>query len=100
MANSDAWLDFEVSLILSLLGGPDFLIKAIRHNIKNNTVDRLKHILSGLNEECGTHFAKSGKKQEIIDRIVTILDTWRGTSQEEKWVKARAVIYQVRNTGL
>ncbi|KAF8807349.1 hypothetical protein BYT27DRAFT_7164840 [Phlegmacium glaucopus] len=84
MANSDAWLDFE----------------AIRHNIKNNTVDRLKHILSGLNEECGMHFAKSGKKQEIIDRIVTVLDTWRSTSQEEKWIKAKAVIYQVRNTGI
>jgi E3 SUMO-protein ligase PIAS1 len=63
-------------------------------------VDRLKHILSGLNEECGMHFAKSGKKQEIIDRIVTILDTWRGTSQEEKWIKAKAVVYQVRNSGL
>jgi E3 SUMO-protein ligase PIAS1 len=74
--------------------------KAIRHNIKNNTVDRLKHILSGFNEECGTHFAKSGKKQEIIDRIVTILDTWRGTSQEEKWIKAKSVVYQVRNTGM
>ncbi|KAF9457450.1 PINIT domain-containing protein [Collybia nuda] len=84
MASSDIWLDFE----------------QVRHNIKNNTVDKLKQILTGLNEECGMHFPKSGKKQEIIDRIVATLDTWRTTNLEDNWVKARAVVYQVRNTGI
>ena len=75
-------------------------MKQIRHNVKNNTVDRLKHILTGLNDECGTHFSKSGKKQEIIDRIVSVLDTWRLENLEDKWIKAKSVVHQVRNTGM
>ncbi|KAF8168157.1 PINIT domain-containing protein [Crassisporium funariophilum] len=83
MASSEAWLDFD----------------QVRHNIKNNTVDKLKQILSGLNDECGTHFSKSGKKQEIIDRIVAVLDMWRAANHEDKYMKAKSVVYQVRNTG-
>ncbi|KAF8230622.1 hypothetical protein L208DRAFT_1362781 [Tricholoma matsutake] len=84
MASSDVWLDFD----------------QIRHNIKNNTVDRLKQILAGLNEECSTHFSKSGKKQEIIDRIVATFDTWRMANLEDKWTKAKTVVHQVRHTGI
>jgi E3 SUMO-protein ligase PIAS1 len=74
--------------------------KQIRHNIKNNTVDRLKQILAGLNEECNTHFSKSGKKQEIIDRIVSAFDNWRMANIEDKWTKAKTVVQQVRHTGM
>ncbi|CAA7258697.1 unnamed protein product [Cyclocybe aegerita] len=81
--SSDAWADFET----------------LRHGIRNNTVDRLKQILAGFNDECGTHFAKSGKKQDLIDRIVVNMDQWQANSAEDKWLKAKAVIYQVRNTG-
>jgi len=76
------------------------LKQQIRHNIKNNTVDRLKQILSGLNEECSTHFSKSGKKQDIIDRISVTLDSWHAGNAEDKFLKAKAIIYQVRNTGM
>ncbi|KAF8213099.1 PINIT domain-containing protein [Mycena galopus ATCC 62051] len=81
---NDVWGDFET----------------IRHNIKQNTVDKLKQILSGLNSECGTSFSKSGKKQDIIDRIVRTLDHWRSTSMTEKWVNAKAVVAQVRYSGI
>ncbi|KAJ7125633.1 PINIT domain-containing protein [Mycena crocata] len=84
MASTDVWADFDT----------------IRHNIRHNTVDKLKQILSGLNDECGTHFSKSGKKQEIIDRIVLTLDTWRSGSMTEKWVKAKSVVNQVRYSGI
>ncbi|KAJ7244748.1 PINIT domain-containing protein [Mycena haematopus] len=80
----DVWSDFDT----------------IRHNIKLNTVDKLKQILSGLNSECGTTFSKSGKKQEIIDRIVRTLDHWRATSMTEKWMNAKAVVAQVRYSGI
>ncbi|KAF7347874.1 MIZ zinc finger protein [Mycena venus] len=83
-STSDVWSDFDT----------------IRHNIKQNTVDKLKQILSGLNTECGTSFSKSGKKQDIIDRIVATLDLWRSTSMTEKWVKAKAVVTQVRYSGI
>ncbi|KAJ7900293.1 PINIT domain-containing protein [Mycena olivaceomarginata] len=81
---SDVWADFDT----------------IRHNIKQNTVDKLKQILSGFNSECGTNFSKSGKKQEIIDRIVRTLDIWRSTTMTEKWIKAKAVVTQVRYSGI
>ncbi|KAF9015110.1 PINIT domain-containing protein [Cyathus striatus] len=84
MASSDAWLDFE----------------QFRHSVKNNTVDRLKQILSGMNEECGTHFHKSGKKQEIIDRIVSTLDSWRASNFEDRWLKAKNIISHVKTTGV
>ncbi|KAJ6604600.1 PINIT domain-containing protein [Mycena vulgaris] len=84
MASTDVWSDFDT----------------IRHNIKHNTVDKLKHIISGLNDECGTHFSRSGKKQEIIDRITTTLDNWRTSSMTEKWIKAKSVVTQVRYSGI
>ncbi|KAJ7492670.1 PINIT domain-containing protein [Mycena latifolia] len=84
MASNDVWSDFDT----------------IRHNIKHNTVDKLKQILAGLNDECGTHFSKSGKKQEIIDRIVSTLDGWRTGSMTEKWIKAKSVVTQVRYSGM
>ncbi|KXN90079.1 E3 SUMO-protein ligase pli1 [Leucoagaricus sp. SymC.cos] len=83
MASTDPWSDFD----------------AIRHNIKHNTVDKLKQILTGLNDECGTHHARSGKKQDIIDRVTSSLDHWRNANAEDKWSKAKAVIAQVRTTG-
>ncbi len=75
-------------------------IQQIRHNIKNNTVDKLKHILSGLNEECFAHLSKTGKKQDIIDRIVHALDDWRRQNNADKWSKAKAVVTQVRLNGV
>ncbi|KAF9076232.1 PINIT domain-containing protein [Rhodocollybia butyracea] len=83
MSANDVWQDFE----------------GLRHNVKLNTVDRLKQILGGFNDECGTHFSKSGKKQEIIDRIVHTIDSWRQANSVDKWVKAKAILYQVRNSG-
>ncbi|KAJ4486065.1 PINIT domain-containing protein [Lentinula aciculospora] len=83
MAANDPWSDFE----------------ALRHNVRHNTVDRLKQILGGFNDECGTHFSKSGKKQEIIERIVSTIDSWKQANNFEKWAKAKQVLYQVRNSG-
>jgi E3 SUMO-protein ligase PIAS1 len=63
-------------------------------------VDRLKQILTGFNDECATSFFKSGKKQELIDRIVTQLELWRQTNNTDKWVRAKAVLHQVRTAGV
>ncbi|KAG5647935.1 hypothetical protein DXG03_006969 [Asterophora parasitica] len=84
MASAGVWLDFD----------------AIRHTVKSNTVDKLKQILTGFNDECGTHMSKTGKKQEVIDRIVGMLDYWRTNNVEDRWVKGRAIIVQVRSTGI
>ncbi|KAG6885581.1 hypothetical protein C0993_012583 [Termitomyces sp. T159_Od127] len=84
MSSTGVWSDFD----------------AIRHTVKNNTVDKLKQILGGFNEECFTHLVKTGKKQEVIDRIVSTLDEWRAHNMEDRWLKAKAIITQVRNTGM
>ncbi|KAJ7487549.1 PINIT domain-containing protein [Mycena galericulata] len=67
-STSDVWSDFDT----------------IRHNIRHNTVDKLKHILAGLNHECGTTFSKTGKKQEIIDKIVSTLGLLAGDKHDRK----------------
>jgi len=85
--------------VFSLKTNP-FHFQQVRHGIKNNTVDKLKQILANLNSECGTHLSRTGKKQDLIDRIVEILDQWRKTMDEERWTKARTIIYQIRNTGV
>ncbi|EMD42118.1 hypothetical protein CERSUDRAFT_110664 [Gelatoporia subvermispora B] len=80
MATPSAWADFDTH----------------RHNVKTNTVDRLKQILTGFNDECGTNLTKGGKKQDLIDRITRALDTWRATNDTDKWTKARTIMQQVR----
>lgn len=71
----------------------------MRHNVKSNTVERLKQILTGFNEECYTNCTKSGKKQDLIDRITQEMDAWRSGNNVERWVKGRTIINQVRATG-
>ncbi|KAG6842254.1 hypothetical protein C0991_000224 [Blastosporella zonata] len=84
MSSAGVWSDFET----------------IRHSVKSNTVDKLKQILSGFNEECSAHLTKTGKKQEVIDRIVGTLDSWKNQNLEDRWLKAKAIIAQVRNSGI
>ncbi|KZT02638.1 uncharacterized protein LAESUDRAFT_729877 [Laetiporus sulphureus 93-53] len=84
MASSTVWSDFET----------------LRHSVKQNTVDRLKHILTGFNDECGTNLTKSGKKQELIDRITREMDNWSEQGNTERWTKAKAILDQVRMTGV
>jgi E3 SUMO-protein ligase PIAS1 len=77
----------------------DVASQQIRHAVKQNTVDKLKQIITGLNDECGTSLPKSGKKQDIIDRIGFQLDHWRAARMEDKWLKAKNILSQVRSYG-
>ncbi|KAH8100657.1 PINIT domain-containing protein [Cristinia sonorae] len=83
MASIDVWSDYE----------------SLRHNVKQNTVDRLKQILTGFNEECGTNCIKSGKKQDLIDRVIREMEAWRRTNATDKWTKARNILNTVRSYG-
>ncbi|KAJ3479600.1 hypothetical protein NLI96_g8936 [Meripilus lineatus] len=83
MSSTDAWADFETT----------------RHAVKHNTVDRLKQVINGFNEECGSNFTKGGKKQDIIDKITTELDGWRRLNAIDKWTRGKAILNQVRATG-
>ncbi|CAL1695654.1 unnamed protein product [Somion occarium] len=80
MASNDVWADFET----------------LRHNVKQNTVDKLKHIVVNLNEECRANLTKSGKKQELIDKIINKLDIWKRTNDIDTWVKAKTILNSAR----
>jgi len=100
MGSTESWSDFDVRCNSHFI--PFFLncLQAIRHSIKLNTVDKLKQILTGFNDECGTHHNRSGKKQDLIDRATSSLDQWLNTKADDKWSKAKTVIAQVRSTGM
>ncbi|KAI0375084.1 hypothetical protein BV20DRAFT_960150 [Pilatotrama ljubarskyi] len=83
MANQDAWADFET----------------LRHNLKLNKVEQLKQILTGFNDECHTNLTKAGKKQDLIDKITRELDQWRRNDSVEYWLRAKAIMQQVRQNG-
>ncbi|KAF8736533.1 hypothetical protein AX14_014369 [Amanita brunnescens Koide BX004] len=83
MASSNVWSDFQ----------------QIRHSVRMNTVDKLKHIIQGINEECHQQLAKSGKKQEIIERIEAFLDTLYTRVGTDQYTKVKDVILQVRTKG-
>ena len=104
MASQNVWSDFDVRLFSDPFSDRAHLsgrwpTQALRHNVKSNTVERLKQILTGFNEECYTNCTKSGKKQDLIDRITAELDRIRYSGQVEPWKRARAVLHRVRTNG-
>jgi E3 SUMO-protein ligase PIAS1 len=102
MSAVDPWVDFEVgsSSLLVPYTSLTIILQGLKVTVRLNTVDRLKQIISGFNDECWTMLSKSGKKQELIDRILHSLDEWRASTNIDKWNKARGVLYQVRNSGM
>ena len=67
--------------------------------MKSNKVEQLKQILTGFNDECYTNLTKTGKKQDLIDKITRELDNWRRSLSVEQWQKAKAIMQRVRQTG-
>ena len=100
MGSTESWSDFDVRFNSHFISFFLNCLQAIRHSIKLNTVDKLKQILTGFNDECGTHHNRSGKKQDLIDRATSSLDQWHSTKEDDKWSKAKNVIAQVRSTGM
>ncbi|KAI9512924.1 PINIT domain-containing protein [Russula earlei] len=84
MSAADPWVDFD----------------GLKHNIRHNTVDRLKQIFPDSTMSAGQCSASPGKKQELIDRILNSLNEWHTSSNVDKWNRARGVLYQVRNSGM
>lgn len=55
----------------------------------------LKQIIIGINLECGIHMIRSGKKQDLIDRLCAQFATWKSTNNMQSWVRAKTVIDQI-----
>lgn len=62
--------------------------------LRSLTVVYLKHVISGFLDEGVASLPRTGKKGEIMDRIVRALRLLQTTGQTDKWIKARAVILQ------
>ena len=60
----------------------------------------MKQIILGLSDECGVHLQKTGKKQELIDRILAVLDNWKVHKTADKWVKAKQILTSVSTRGV
>ena len=63
--------------------------------MRSNIVERLKSIISGLNDECGASISKTGKKGELIDRITRLFDTWRLAKNEAAFTRAKGIVDRV-----
>lgn len=75
------------------------IVQSQKNNIRHNTVAKLQSIISGWTEQCRASIPKSGKKQDLIDRMTRTMHEWRDNNQTDKWLRAKAVLDQVRETG-
>ncbi|KAG8966476.1 SUMO ligase siz1 [Tulasnella sp. 419] len=48
----------------------------LKSRVPNYTVDRLKGIITGLNEQCGASLNRTGKKSDLIQKIQDQIDDW------------------------
>ena len=63
-------------------------------------MDRLKQVIIGFVEELGLPLSKSGKKQELIDKVTAELDKIRYMHDTERYKIAQNVLSNVRTNGM
>ncbi|KAJ7101987.1 PINIT domain-containing protein [Mycena epipterygia] len=71
-------------------------LTAVCNALPYGTVADLKHIILSINNECGTHMTRSGKKQELVDRLRTQFMAWQNNNNMATWIVAKAIIDQIR----
>jgi hypothetical protein len=65
------------------------------------TIDRLKQVIYGLNNESAPGgLAKTGRKQDLIDRVRGALARLKEDRDVERWTRARTIMYQVKTSGM
>jgi len=67
----------------------------VKANVRSNIVERLKSIISGLNDECGVSISRTGKKGELIERITRQFDSWRLAKNEAAFTRAKGIVNRV-----
>jgi hypothetical protein len=105
--SGSAWTDLDVSIgldqsftlamdiIVCSLGGA-YHFKAVSKALPSATAVALKQIIISLNMECGTHMIRSGKKQDLVDRLRAQFATWKSTNNIARWKTAKAIIDEAR----
>jgi E3 SUMO-protein ligase PIAS1 len=70
-------------------------IQTVKANVRSNIVERLKYIITGLNDECSVSISKTGKKNDLIERITRQFDSWRIAKNEAAFTRAKAIVNRV-----
>ncbi|KAJ7615515.1 PINIT domain-containing protein [Roridomyces roridus] len=71
-------------------------MKAVSDGLPSLTVVGLKDIISGINTACRTSMSKSGRKQELIDRLRDTFAFWRTSDTGNNWRIAKTIIEQAQ----
>ncbi|KAJ7021311.1 PINIT domain-containing protein [Mycena alexandri] len=71
-------------------------LDAVCKALPYGTAVDLKQIIITLNTECGTHMARSGKKQDLVDRLRSQFSSWKSTNSVARWRTAKAIIDAVK----
>ncbi|KAJ6509862.1 PINIT domain-containing protein [Mycena vulgaris] len=71
-------------------------LHAVCNALPYGTVADLKHVILSVNNECGTHMIRSGKKQDLVDRLCAQFGAWKSNNNTAKWTTAKAIIDQIK----
>ncbi|KAG8913461.1 SUMO ligase siz1 [Tulasnella sp. 408] len=63
------------------------------------TVDRLKGIIQGFNEHCGSNLNRTGKKSELQEKLKAQLDQWEAANSTVSIANAKKVLDHIDTNG-
>ena len=72
---------------------------SLKSRIHGYTVDRLKGIIQGINDTCGGSLSRTGKKQDLVSKIVALFSTWEGNADSVSLVRARHLLDHMDENG-
>lgn len=97
LSMAEGWGDLEVSRNtqddqenLILMYG--LALQSVLANLRHNTVLQLQQIIKGLSENGVASLTKTGRKQELIDKIVAVIQDIQRDGRLDKWQKARNIL--------
>lgn len=67
-------------------------LQSVLANLRHNTVLQLQQIIKGLSENGIASLTKTGRKQELIDRIMAVVQDIQRDGRLDKWQKARNIL--------
>lgn len=67
-------------------------LQSVLANLRHNTVLQLQQIIKGLSENGVASLTKTGRKQELIDKIVAVVQDIQRDGRLDKWQKARNIL--------
>ncbi|KAG8919172.1 SUMO ligase siz1 [Tulasnella sp. 417] len=75
------------------------LVASLKSRISMYTVDRLKGIIQGFNEHCGSNLNRTGKKSELQEKLKAQLDQWEATNSTVSIANAKKVLDHIDTNG-